>query len=155
MFGNRFWGPRYFGDRYWGEGADAPVPPTPDVLIPGAGKGARKRRYVRLSDGSTREIESDYDLRRVVEAIIAKNAENAETVPDKKKKRSKKIRQRSKPAGRLQNFASFDTLEAELAALDQRIFEERFIIELMLAIQIRQAIARDDEEVLMLLEALT
>lgn len=125
--------------------------PAPSELVPGAGKGS-KRRYLITRDGERREIDSQYDLEVAVRDIIARNAEPE---PQKKKKRSKKIRERAKPGTLLQNFASWDTLEAELASLGMQILQERVLLDLMLAILAREAIREDDEEMLMILEMMT
>lgn len=147
MFGHRFFGGAFFGPHYWGPGTSTPVPPTPDERTPGAGKG--KRRYVRLRNGETREIYSERDLQDVVRQLIAVEE------PVKKPKRGpKKGKKTAKPGVLLQNFAAWDTLEAELSQLSG-VIEERLIIDMILAILVRQAIKEDDEEVMLLLEMMT
>lgn len=153
MFGHRFFGAAYFGPHYWGPGVSGPTPPTPTPDVPpGGGKGAKKRRYLITRNGERREIDDTYSLERAMREILARR--DAESVPQKKKSR-KKARESVKPGTLLQKFASWDTLEAELALLTQQALEERVILDLMMAIMVREMIREDDEEFMLILEMMT
>ncbi len=129
---------------FWNQGGTPP--PTP-VTQTGGGKG--KRRYVRLRNGETREIYSERDLQDVVRKLV-----EAQEPVKKLKRGPKKGKKPVKPGVLLQNFASWDTLEAELSQLSG-VIEERLIIDLILAILVREQIKDDDEEVMLLLELMT
>lgn len=133
-------------------GTPSPTP-VPTSQGGGHGYGSKRRRYIKLRDGRQFEVETDNEVRDIVQRIIDDRAQMAEK-PVKKTKISRKIRQRPSLITvneTLQAFSDWSGLYAALDRLQIAVITEQVLLDLIRKTVLAELEDEQDVEILLLL----